>query len=391
MVRELVRKGHTVEVVTALPNHPAGRIYPEFRGRLYQREDREGAQVHRTWVYACVGSGLGRYLNYLSFAFTSSFGVLKTEKPDVIFVESPPPLLALIGIAMSKRWKIPVVLNVSDLWPDVAVDLGLLRKGLLLSTLRSFEAWVYKHSTFVTAVTEGIAQSLMQQKHLPKNKILFLPNGLDADKQKPLLPDLELKRSLGLEGTTVLLYAGTAGYAHAADKFLHAAKLLANTDLHFLFVGGGSATNELQHLAQGLRLTNVSFLPAVTAEMVTRLYSIAFGGLASIRDCDAMASARPAKMLAAMACGKPVVYAGEGEGARLLEEAGGGIVVRSPEPEALAAAIRDLIANPLLASHFGRAGRKYVEDHLTWPMLIENWLVQLAAATQRSQFNPVYA
>jgi len=86
--RELTRLGHQVEVVTALPNYPAGHIFPEFRGSFYRRDDWESVRVHRVWLYASIGQGLKRMLNYASFAITSFYGLLRAKKPDYVFVES---------------------------------------------------------------------------------------------------------------------------------------------------------------------------------------------------------------------------------------------------------------------------------------------------------------
>jgi colanic acid biosynthesis glycosyl transferase WcaI len=389
VVRELIRSGHEAEIVTALPNHPLGNIYPGFQGCFYRSEIWEGTRIHRTWLYSSLGSGFRRYLNYLSFTVTSTTSLFKSRKPDFIFVESPPPLLAVTGVLASSWWHVPLILNVSDLWPDAAVELGLIKPGMLLSALWCLEAWAYEQATFVCAVTEGIKHRLTNEKGLPQTKMLFLPNGVDTDLYKPVAPDEDLRGTLGLRGKTILLYAGTVGYAHAAEKFLHAAKLLSETDVHFLFVGGGSATEDLKRLADQLRLGNVSFVPSVEMEQVKRFLSIAYCGLASVRTSPVMLGSRPAKMFAAMACAKPVLYAGDGEGARLLEEAGAGIVVRDPDPSVLAEAIRDLVANTALASRLGHAGRKYVEDHLTWTTLIRSWLDQLTSASAATTVGPV--
>src|ERR1700741_3566435 len=156
MVRELIRWGHEVEVVTTLPNYPIGHIYPGFQGRFYRSEIWEGVRIHRTWLYSSMGAGFRRYLNYLSFMATSTISLCKSRKPDFVFVESPPLLLAVAGVAASRWWRVPLILNVADLSPDTAVEFGLIQPGFLLWALWRLEAWAYKHATFVSALTEGI-------------------------------------------------------------------------------------------------------------------------------------------------------------------------------------------------------------------------------------------
>jgi glycosyltransferase involved in cell wall biosynthesis len=212
---------------------------------------------------------------------------------------------------------------------------------------------------------------------VPKRKLQFLPNGADATMYRPMAADMEWKARLGLEKKRILLYAGTQGYAHGVEKFLHAAKRLEGTDLHFLFVGGGSAKLGLAELARRLKLMNVTLMDPVPSEDIPRLLSMSFCGLVSVRNCPILDGARPAKMIATMSCAKPVIYAGDGEGARLLKQAGGGVVISSEDPEAVAKGILVLAEDPELALQMGRNGRAYVEKHLSWPLLVGNWLDQL--------------
>ncbi|MGH9702168.1 MAG: glycosyltransferase, partial [Candidatus Acidiferrales bacterium] len=118
LARELVRLGHEAEVVTAMPNYPVGKIFPSYRGRFYCREAWEGVPIHRVWVHASMGKGLGRLLNYLSFSVFSLFALSQTRRPDYIFVESPPLFAALPGILVAKLWGVEIILNVADLWPE---------------------------------------------------------------------------------------------------------------------------------------------------------------------------------------------------------------------------------------------------------------------------------
>ncbi|MGB7847709.1 MAG: glycosyltransferase, partial [Candidatus Acidiferrum sp.] len=124
--------GHKVEVVTALPNYPTGKIFSEYRQRWYVSEKWEEIPVHRVWVYASSGAGIKRMANYASFLATSFLGIYKACKPDWIFVESPPPTLALSGLFASRLWQVPVIVNVADLWPDSIRALGLMQNKLLL-------------------------------------------------------------------------------------------------------------------------------------------------------------------------------------------------------------------------------------------------------------------
>lgn len=374
----LVGLGHQVEVVTSLPNYPEGCIFPDYRGCFYRREICDGISIHRLWIYAKAGRGVKRIMNYASFTVSCLIGLVKAGKPDYIFVESPPLTLSLPGILMARIWKVPVIFNVSDLWPDSVVDMGIMGEGFLIRRARMLERWTYRNASYVTAVTRGIEQALIHEKHVPEGKILFLPNGVDIRQFQFEMSDTNLKQKLGLNGKKIVLYQGTLGYAHALEHVVSAARLLRDEpDIHFLFVGGGSEKSKLEKSTSQLALKNVSFLPPIPLKELPRWISIAECGLVSLKNLRIFQGARPAKTLPIMSSAKPVLFIGNGEGAQLIQEANAGLVVRPADSVALADAIRTIIRNPDLAEKLGRNGRKYVEEHLQWSRLTQDWLIKL--------------
>ena len=375
----LVRLGHHVEVVTTLPNHPLGRIFPQYRKHFYVYEVREQVPVHRVWVYASMGKGIKRAINYVSFTLTCLFGLLRAKKPDVIFVESPPPSLAVSGLLASRVWRLPLILNIADLWPDSARELGVLQNGLVLRLSAILESWAYRRADFINAVTDGIRNALVHDKGVPERKLLRLYNGVDTNLFRSFAPDAALKRRLGLEHKKIVLHQGTMGYAHALETALLAAELLRASDIHFVFLGNGSEKANLVRLANKLALSNVTFIDAVPIEEVPRYFSIACCGLASARNVPVVRDARPAKLLPIMASGKPAIFYGvEGETTRMIRDARAGIVVDPDDPEALAKAIQTIADSPALAEEFGKNGRCYAERFWTWSELAENWLGDLS-------------
>jgi colanic acid biosynthesis glycosyl transferase WcaI len=162
LVRELTTLGHDVEVVTAMPNHPVGRIHEGYRGSLYRFEISAGVPLHRVWLYAATGTGVRRLLNYASFSALSAIGLARCRKPDMIFVESPPLTLGPIAWLAAAVWRCPFVFNVADLWPDSAADLGVIdRRSRAYRVLERLESFMYKRAGSVIAVTEGIRNILI--------------------------------------------------------------------------------------------------------------------------------------------------------------------------------------------------------------------------------------
>ena len=381
--RELTNAGHEVEVVTAMPHHPSGRIFPEYRGRFYTREYLDGILIHRVWLYAANGSGLRRILNYLSFMTTSLVGLLKARKPDFIFVDSPPLFLGLPGWLAAKLWNCPFIFNVADLWPDSVRDLRIMKDGFVLQIASALEKWIYRRADYVTAVTEGIRETLIRRKHLPTRKVLFLPNGVDTELFQPIEPTEGLRRELGIQEVQVVaVYAGNHGYAAAAEQILEAAKLLPQKlQIHFVFVGDGPEKSKLQKLSGELGLSNITFLPSVPLEKLPAILSIANIALVTLRKAEITRGCRPAKSFVMMAAGKPIVLAAEGEAVELIRRSGSGIVVPPQCPELFAQAILFLSENEDHARQMGEAGREFVKTHFAWNILVMDWLSQLSKAS----------
>jgi putative colanic acid biosynthesis glycosyltransferase WcaI len=379
IARELVNAGHIVEVVTSLPNYPTGTIFPGYRGRLYRREHLEGAEIHRVWVYPALGSGLPRLANYLSFALCAFQGIWRAGPADYIFVESPPLSTAIPGILTAKLKRARPILNVADLWPDSALALGLVREGLLLRLSRRLESWAYRNSAYVTAVTYGIAEQL-KRKGVGTDRLLFLPNGVDTELFRPKPSRREVFAEFGVpSGVPIGLYAGIHGYPQGLDTVLDALRELATQELafHFVFVGDGSERSALKARAAKLSLDNVTFIPSVSLARVAEFWTGADIGYAGLKDLPIFLGARPSKLFPAMAAGKPVIYGGAGEAARIIDEAGAGLVVPPEDPAALAAAFASLIRDPKRAQLLGACGRRYAEQNLSWSVLVDDWLEQL--------------
>lgn len=385
LCRELAIAGHSVEVVTAMPHHPEGRISRPYRGLFYLRDEWEGLPVHRVWLYAASGSNLKRILSYLSFCFTCFFGLARAAKPDYVFVDSPPLFLGVPGWMAAKWWRVPFVFNIADLWPDSARDLGILKDGPAIRFAYLLERWLYRHSNYVTAVTEGIRESLLNSKGLSPEKVLFLPNGVDTAIFQPRPEDRVLKQSLGLGGKQIVLYAGNHGYAGAVEQVLYAAdRLRDRSSFHFLFVGDGPEKKNLIQMADELSLPNVSFHKPVPLEVMPAFISISDVAVVTLRRSRVMAGARPAKLFVMMSSGKPIVLSGEREPAQLIESARSGVVVPPEDDESLAAAIQGVLEDRAQAEELGKNGRAFVVANFQWSSLVGSWLSQLSGRARRS-------
>jgi colanic acid biosynthesis glycosyl transferase WcaI len=387
--RELRAAGHEVEVVTAMPHHPEGRIYPGYRGRFYCCEVLDGVTIHRVWLYTAKGSSFKRILSYLSFALLCLFGLLRARRPDYLFVDSPPLFLAVPGWLASCLWKIPFIFNVADLWPDSVLDLGIMRPGVATKVGFVLEEWTYRHADFITAVTEGIRTSLLQRKGVPAAKVLFLPNGVDTSFFRPTVaPDERLRAQFAFGRKKIVLYAGNHGYANSVDQLIEAASLITDPTIHFLIIGDGPQKPSLQARAHHLGLGNVTFLDPVPIEKLPSFLSITSIAAVTLRKSPVTEGARSAKAFVMMAAAKPIVLAGRGESADLIRQADAGIVVPPHSPEEFAEGILLLANNPDLAARMGNNGRAFVQTYFDWTLLVRNWLAQLPPPLPQGNASP---
>ena len=137
LARELIKNCHSVEVVTALPNYPIGKIFEGYQKRIYMKEEMDGVNVHRVWIYPALGTGIKRILNYLSFVVFMLFGLFQTKKADYLFINSPPLLLGLTGYFYARICHTPIIFHVADLWPDFPVNAGILRNPIIIVTIQA--------------------------------------------------------------------------------------------------------------------------------------------------------------------------------------------------------------------------------------------------------------
>jgi len=379
MVTALRQRGHVLTVVTAFPNHLADRIFPGYRGRFFRREkDEAGVEIIRTWIVAARrGRKWQRILTYLSFMVSSLFGIWRAGPQDVLIVESPPLFLGLTARLATIRRRTPFVLNVADLWLDSAVEFGFLRNHRLIQFCRVLEKHLYRQAFRVSAQTQGLVKALLARE-VSEAKIIFLPNGVDTTLFRPRPPDAELRQELSLGEAFVVLYAGTMGYAHGLETVLQAARLLEERpDIVFLLVGDGAERPRLERKAIEMGLANVRFIDFQPPERLVRFYALAALTLSTLRRCELAAGVRPFKMFSALASGRPLLYAGTGEGAEIAERSGGSVVLEPENPKALAEAILELQADPDLCARMAERGREFVVQEFSWPIILERWAGQL--------------
>ena len=363
----LARMGHHVTVIAEVPNHPAGVILPGFTGKLWHRSHEEGVDVVRVWVKTgpvkTFAIRIGFYLTYALNALLAAL-FLSGRRHDVVFATSPPLTVGWPAYVYSKLRRVPLVLDIRDLWPVLAVELGEMRNARVVAAARRLELLLYRNSARVTAVTRGFVRYVAEQG-FPAERIVLLPNGTVPELFHPEPRDPALRTRLGLDGRFVVGFYGLHGIAQDLDNVIEAARLLASDERFvFLLVGEGPVKADLVGRKEALGLRNVIFHPQVAQQDVLPFIMQADAVLVPLRRLELFKTFIPSKLFDFMACAKPVVLQVDGEARVILEEARGGVFVEPGNAESLAAALRQLAAKgPAELERMGESGLVYVREH----------------------------
>jgi len=368
LARRLTAAGHRVTVLTAMPNYPQGEIYSGYRGRFAKKETDEGIGILRTWVYTTKEkSFLPRIINYISFAFFALvLGCAAAEDADIVLTESPPLFVAGSGYLLSKAKRAKFVLNVSDLWPESAVALGILHNRSLISLARRLEEWLYDRAVVVAGQTQGIVDSISRRCN--GKRVLLMTNGVSpeflASAQTAVASRESVRQEFGVKGKFVVGFPGLHGLVYRLDLMLEAARNLAKQeDIHFILLGDGPEKGRLQEKAKLERIDNVTFAGTLPAARMPNVLAAMDVMVIPLRRHDLFKGTLPSKLFEGMGAGVPIVGALEGEARQVIEAAQCGICVEPENSAAMADAILSLYRDPELRRRLGENGRRYVAKH----------------------------
>lgn len=367
MTSALRRAGFQVDVVCEIPNHPSGVVHNGYGSRLVQSSALSGMDVHYVWVKTSPNkSKLGRLIFYLTYAFTALLAGLFAVKnsPAVVIASSPPPFVGLVGYIVARLRRAKFVYDIRDMWPEVALDLGEMREGLVANLLRRISALLYKRADIVVTVTQGLDEAI-NRLYSDVAPVAVLPNGSDTD-HFLFKPEgrARVRSQLDIEEKFAVFFGGLIGLVLDVETLLEAAALLLdNPRFEFLIAGGGPLLTSLRASVAERNLTNVNILGEIELQEMPNYLSAADLTIAPYRDSELMRAAVPTKIFDSMACSRPVILGMRGEAAAILEASGGGIAIAPESPSELSNAIIKLSADTSLLETMGEKGLEYVTNH----------------------------
>jgi colanic acid biosynthesis glycosyl transferase WcaI len=385
----LVKRGHEVRVITGMPNYPQREIYDGYRGKWYLTEQKNGVTIQRSYLrIKSKPNLLDRLLLELSFVFTSLPQAFKGERPDVIILTIPPLLATLPATIFGWLYNCPVVLNVQDILPEAAVRMGLLKNKSIIRTLAALEKFAYRTAHIITVIADGFRENLVN-KGVPVNKIVCIPNWVNVNFIRPLPKENNSWiSSHQLNGKFVVLYSGNIALTQGLETVIEAAVCLRHIrDIVFVIVGESIALQRLQEYCLSKGADNVLLLPLQPREKLPEMLAASDVGLI-VQKRNVISFNMPSKIPLLLASGRPIVGSvpASGTAAKAIQLSGGGIIVEPESPDAMAAAVHNLYANPALGARLSKTGRQFAEENYSLEQALDRYegLLSCIVANRKS-------
>ncbi len=362
--QRLLENGDALTVVTSQISYLTGQpLHPEVKGLVY-RENIKGIEILRAYAPAVHNrSFTWRILGFIIFSITSIWAGLRSGPVDLVMGTTPPIFQAVSAWILARLRRKSFLLEVRDLWPEFAIDMGVLRNPILKAFARWLERFLYRHSDRILVNSPAYREYLLG-KGIAGTKIEFVSNGVDIDMFDPAGRGEAIRQQFGLDGKVLVVYAGALGMANDLGTVLRAADLLRDRpEIHFLFVGDGKERINLEREAEHLALPNVTFVGAVRKEQMPQVLEAADICTATLMNIPMFAMTYPNKVFDYMAAGRPTVLAIDGVIRQVIENAEGGMFVPPGDPGGLASAVERLANDPDLRTHMGRSARSYVAEN----------------------------
>lgn len=354
---ELVKRGHDVDVITGIPNYPMGEIYDGYKNGEHRDEVINGIKVHRCFTVGRKSGALYRFLNYFSFAFSSTRYVSKLKKDyDVVFVNQlSPVMMACAGIKYKKKHKKKLVMYCLDLWPESLVAGGIARGSLIYRIFEKISARLYNDTDRILVTSKEFASYFDEKFGIKGEKIGYLPQyAEEIFKPQPFVK----------KDTFDVTFAGNIGAMQSVDTIIRAAEKLKNDkDIKIHIVGDGSEYENCKKLSEALGTDNVIFYGRKPIEEMPAFYEKSDAMLVTLSKDPLISLTLPGKVQSYMAAGKAIIGAIDGEAAAIIKEADCGECVPAEDADALAECIRSIKNGDI--ERYAANSRKYYDGNFT--------------------------
>ena len=383
MTRVWEEQGHDVTVLAGMVHYATGKKAPKYKGKYFYKETfYNNVKVIRSHVSEAYNVNfLGRLWAYFSFVFSSIYaGLFKAKgKYDVIVVTSPPLFVGITAYVLSRLKRVPFVFEVRDLWPESAIDTGVLKNKMIIKFAYWFEGFMYKKAALVNVLTPAFRDKLINDKKVPKEKVIFIPNAADFSLSDKLLERFDVqkfRKEHGLEGKKVFTYVGAHGVANHLIQVIETAEILKERDdILFLLIGGGMKKKMLEEEVLKKGLANVEFIDSVPKSEVFKYILASDFGMSVLKKVDTFKTIYSNKTFDYMACKKPVIMVIDGVSRKLVEDAGCGVYVEPENPKEFARVVMEYSDKPINGLQtMGASGYAYAKKYFDRDVLAKRYI-----------------
>jgi len=353
--RFFVANGHSVSVMTAIPNYPDGVVPPKYRGSFFYVEEIDGVKVYRNWVLPASNQFPGkRMVGFVIFFLTSLINSFRIKGNfDLILASTPPVTTPVIGWILSKVRRAKLIIEIRDLQPESSEDFGNLNRSIFTRMLKKLMHSLYRRADRIVSVTDGITD-YMHTIGIPAERVVTVKSGFSGEFTDAVYNGI--RKRFGWEEKFLVLYAGTLGWAHSLETIIEAARQLTDQpDICFVFVGDGQKRQALEGMVRDYGLKNVVFLGAQPLETIPTFLKTSDVLIESLKEVPVTKGTFPAKLYEYMASGRPIVFGSrEGEAVRELNKAGGALWFPTDSPERLSELILQLKSGVIDGEKLGK-------------------------------------
>ncbi|MFK7747161.1 MAG: glycosyltransferase family 4 protein [Kordia sp.] len=387
MTKMWSEQGHEITVLAGMVHYTTGKKNPKYKGK-YTFKDKgfyDGVDVIRCHVSESYNvSFLGRLWAYFSFVFSSIYaGLFKTrgKKFDAILVTSPPLFVGITAYVLYLFKRIPFVFEIRDLWPESAIDTGVLKNKIIIKFAYWFEKFMYKRARLINVLTPAFRDKLIKDKNVPAEKIIFIPNAADFTLAEEIQKDFDapaFKKELGLQDKFVITYVGAHGVANHLIQLVDAAEHLRETNVVFQLIGSGMQKEMLQsEVAKRNLQAQVIFRDPVSKREVFKYILSSDMGASVLKRIDTFKTIYSNKTFDYMSCKKPILLAIEGISKDLIEEAKCGICVEPENAKDIAAKIIEAINSDNMFDKMGDNGYFYAKENFDRNRLADTYISEI--------------
>lgn len=380
MSRIWIEEGHQVTVLAGTVHYMGQKSDKTSARNFTKKINKDGVKVINCHVSESYNDGFYKKLwAFISFIFSSIYGGIfhAEDQYDLIIVTSPPLFVGITAVILSWWKRIPFLFEVRDLWPESAIETGVLKNKLLIRFAYWFEQYLYRKAKSINVLTPAFREILIQRKSVPAEKIIYISNGADFPLANRIRVDLDVaafRNEHQLEGKFVIIYVGAHGIANHLIQIINAAGLLEDTNAYFLLIGDGQQKEELIRVAERCNILNIRFIDSVSKAEVFKYIHASDMGISVLKKAEIFKTIYSNKTFDYFSCKKAILMVIDGISRKLIEDANAGIFVEPENAEDLASKIRYYMRNPDLLRIQRENGYNYAKEHFDREILAKEYL-----------------